>query len=278
MSSSGTTGRPPGVDAVIFDWGGTLTRWHDVDFHAESLALAAGRGERRRHDLERLPAPRLHAAGDAIWGRSPRPPAERHGRRPVHEAGLDHDPELLDGLLRLLGAAHLHRPRGAARCSRRCGPTGIKVGVLSNTIWPRAWHEGFFERDGVLRPDRRRRLHQRDPVDQAVARRRSRRRWRRSARPTRRAASTSATGSSTTSGAPSNAGLRAIHIPHSDDPGRPGRAHRGRARRRGARAGGDPATSSRPGDLTLLALHGFMQVQIRRGMQDRRAVRSPGVA
>lgn len=28
------------IDAVIFDWGGTLTRWHDIDFHAESLALA----------------------------------------------------------------------------------------------------------------------------------------------------------------------------------------------------------------------------------------------
>ena len=27
---------------------------------------------------------------------------------------------------------------------------GIKVGVLSNTIWPRAWHEDFFRRDGVL--------------------------------------------------------------------------------------------------------------------------------
>jgi putative hydrolase of the HAD superfamily len=27
---------------------------------------------------------------------------------------------------------------------------GIKVGVLSNTIWPREWHEGFFRRDGVL--------------------------------------------------------------------------------------------------------------------------------
>ncbi len=35
------TGAPAGVDAVIFDWGGTLTRWHDIDFHAESLALAA---------------------------------------------------------------------------------------------------------------------------------------------------------------------------------------------------------------------------------------------
>ena len=28
------------IEAVIFDWGGTLTRWHDVDFHAESVALA----------------------------------------------------------------------------------------------------------------------------------------------------------------------------------------------------------------------------------------------
>ena len=26
---------------------------------------------------------------------------------------------------------------------------GLKVGVLSNTIWPRAWHVGVFERDGV---------------------------------------------------------------------------------------------------------------------------------
>ncbi len=27
---------------------------------------------------------------------------------------------------------------------------GLKVGVLSNTVWPREWHEGFFLRDGVL--------------------------------------------------------------------------------------------------------------------------------
>ena len=46
---------------------------------------------------------------------------------------------------------------------------GLRVGVLSNTIWPREWHEGFFRRDGVARPGRRRRLHQRDPLDQAVA-------------------------------------------------------------------------------------------------------------
>ena len=26
---------------------------------------------------------------------------------------------------------------------------GLRIGVLSNTIWPRSWHVGFFERDGV---------------------------------------------------------------------------------------------------------------------------------
>ncbi|MPZ94309.1 MAG: HAD family hydrolase, partial [Propionibacteriales bacterium] len=28
------------VDAVIFDWAGTLTPWQTIDFHAESVALA----------------------------------------------------------------------------------------------------------------------------------------------------------------------------------------------------------------------------------------------
>ena len=36
------------IDAVIFDWGGTLTRWHDIDFHAESLALAQAVANARR--------------------------------------------------------------------------------------------------------------------------------------------------------------------------------------------------------------------------------------
>ena len=27
---------------------------------------------------------------------------------------------------------------------------GVRIGVLSNTIWPRSWHQEFFQRDGVL--------------------------------------------------------------------------------------------------------------------------------
>ena len=57
-----------GIDAVIFDWGGTLTRWHDIDFHAESLALAQA-VVNADHDLE-VSRVKLHEAGATIWGRS----------------------------------------------------------------------------------------------------------------------------------------------------------------------------------------------------------------
>jgi putative hydrolase of the HAD superfamily len=33
---------------------------------------------------------------------------------------------------------------------RRLRERGIKIGVLSNTLWPRTWHEEVFRRDGVL--------------------------------------------------------------------------------------------------------------------------------
>ena len=55
------------IDAVIFDWGGTLTGWHDIDFHAESLALAQA-VVNADHDVEAsrerciAPAPRSGAA------------------------------------------------------------------------------------------------------------------------------------------------------------------------------------------------------------------------
>ena len=59
------------IEAVIFDWGGTLTRWHDVDFHAESVALAqAVRRTPSPDDDHHAHAERLHRAGDVIWGRS----------------------------------------------------------------------------------------------------------------------------------------------------------------------------------------------------------------
>lgn len=137
----------PGVDAVIFDWGGTLTRWHDIDFHAESLALARAVVD-ADHDVE-VSRQRLHEAGAVIWGRSRDEQRSATVDDLFTEAGLEHDPDLLDAYYEFwephTGTDPEVRPLWEALRA-----DGIKVGVLSNTIWPRSFHERIFERDGVL--------------------------------------------------------------------------------------------------------------------------------
>jgi putative hydrolase of the HAD superfamily len=136
-----------GVDAVIFDWGGTLTRWHDVDFHAESLALA--QAVVSSHHEPHVHAQRLHAAGDTIWGRSRDHQQSSTIADLFDVAGLDHDPELLHAYYEFW-QPHTATDPEVGPLFEALRADGIKVGVLSNTIWPREWHRGFFERDGVL--------------------------------------------------------------------------------------------------------------------------------
>jgi putative hydrolase of the HAD superfamily len=136
-----------GIEAVIFDWGGTLTRWHDVDFHAESLALAqAVRGA--CDDDHPVNAPRLHEAGRAVWGRSRDEQRSATIGDLFDEAGLDHDPDLLTAYYEFW-LPHTETDPEVKLLFEGLRAQGIKVGVLSNTIWPRTWHVGFFERDGV---------------------------------------------------------------------------------------------------------------------------------
>jgi putative hydrolase of the HAD superfamily len=147
---------PVAVDAVIFDWGGTLTRWHDVDFHAESLALAQavvhrGDGDQRsgEHPVPADLGARLHQAGNVIWGRSRDHQQSATIADLFTEAGLDHDPDLLDAYFEFW-APHTGTDPEVRPLFEALRARGVKVGVLSNTIWPREWHRGFFERDGVL--------------------------------------------------------------------------------------------------------------------------------
>ncbi len=136
------------IDSVIFDWGGTLTQWHDVDFHAESLALAqavVATGEPDRAAF----ATQLHEAGRTVWGR-----AHSHHQSSTiadlfDEAGLRHDPDLLSAYYDFW-EPHTPTDVEVRPTWEALRAAGIKIGVLSNTIWPREWHRGFFERDGVL--------------------------------------------------------------------------------------------------------------------------------
>src|SRR3954453_21759157 len=134
-------------DAVIFDWGGTLTRWHDIDFHAESLALAHAVVESDEEIAVNAEA--LHRANQVVWGRSRDHQQSATVADLFAEAGLAHDPELLTHY-REFWEPHTETDHQAAPLFLTLRDRGIKVGVLSNTIWPRAWHEAFFARDGVL--------------------------------------------------------------------------------------------------------------------------------
>ena len=139
-----------GIDAVIFDWGGTLTAWHDIDFHAESLALAAAvSASPDPADDVHAHAAKLHAAGSTVWGWSRDEQRSATVDDLFDVAGLSHDPELLTAYYEFWEPHTLTDPQVGPLWTT-LKEQGIKVGVLSNTIWPRAWHEEFFRRDGVL--------------------------------------------------------------------------------------------------------------------------------
>src|SRR3954470_14156853 len=107
------------VRAVLFDWGGTLTPWHTIDFTSQwrSYALAftgdAEEAERLAKEItageERGPRPAARGAGRAPAARGRRqcpdrgpPPRGRRRHRPPRPPGRA---ERVRGVL---GAAHLH--------------------------------------------------------------------------------------------------------------------------------------------------------------------------
>ena len=202
------------IDAVIFDWGGTLTAWHDIDFHAESMALAQAVVD-ADHEIV-VSQQRLHAAGNAIWGRSRDEQRSSTVADLFTEAGLEHDPELLTAYYEFW-EPHTVTDPDVRPVWEALRADGIRVGVLSNTIWPRAFHERIFDRDGV-----------RDLIDGDVYT--SEIPWTKPS-PHAFGAAMAAVGVSDPArcvyvgdrlfddvwGA-QNAGMRAIHVPHSDIP------------------------------------------------------------
>lgn len=141
--------RSVGIDAVIFDWGGTLTPWHTVDLREQWLHYAQAYDGSRADELSALlldqemqlwRAGREHhrsATLDQVFrqvGIDPADPRHEQALAAYHRWWEPHTrtdpdvPALLSGL----------RERG------------IKVGVLSNTLWTGDFHREVFRRDGVL--------------------------------------------------------------------------------------------------------------------------------
>lgn len=138
-----------GISAVLFDWGGTLTVYGDVDlldmWRAAARVLAPD-------DPEPVAAALLAAEDD--WWRESVAAGDRSGtteelvRSVARETHLD--------VAAALQAYHdaweptvAHDP-AALPVLQALKERGIRTGLLSNTHWPRALHERWLAEAGLL--------------------------------------------------------------------------------------------------------------------------------
>jgi len=133
------------TEAVIFDWGGTLTPWHTIDHIALWQAVC------RPHypgDHEHW-AGAAHAAEMAAWDlvRSHRRSSTIRGV--LDTAGIEPTQALMATYL-AQWEPHTFTDPAATATLRALRDLGLKIGVLSNTLWPRDWHDDVFRRDGVF--------------------------------------------------------------------------------------------------------------------------------
>lgn len=139
------------VKAVIFDWGGTLTPWHDIDlvaqweeysrvYNPDDATLARRLADAELAQWREQQATRgANGTGalDHIWAAagvdtdSPHHPAAVHAYLRGWDPHTFADPDAVDTLATL-------------------SAEGLAIGVLSNTMWPREHHEAVFDRDGLL--------------------------------------------------------------------------------------------------------------------------------
>jgi putative hydrolase of the HAD superfamily len=140
--------------AVIFDWGGTLTT-RDLG-RADLLdlwRLAAHRLDPTRED-DLVAA--LAAVDERFWQRTTTTFESWRLAEILEAASADLGLDVTDAVLEEAATHHLdgwtthiRHEADAASVLRHLRARGLRIGLLSNTNWPRAFHEHFLERDGL---------------------------------------------------------------------------------------------------------------------------------
>jgi putative hydrolase of the HAD superfamily len=126
------------LEAVIFDWGGTLTPWHTIDPYDCWFSVTQDAGQ----------ANALMAAEQAVWE------LVRHEHRSgtltdiLSAAQLSLSEAQLAAYYRWWDAHSYTDPEvpGVFAALRE---RGLRIGVLSNTTWPQDQHARIFVRDEV---------------------------------------------------------------------------------------------------------------------------------
>ena len=143
------------VQAVIFDWGGTLAHYAGVEM-ADMWQLAA------RHLVGHTPGDeatiqrRLAAVEIAMWERTATDARAASLSDLLAEATRDLGADVAAAVLEEAGThyldmwtPHIRHVPDAVEALTALRARGLRIGLLSNTHWPPAYHERFLERDGL---------------------------------------------------------------------------------------------------------------------------------
>jgi putative hydrolase of the HAD superfamily len=140
------------LEAVVFDWGGTLSVFVTVEL-VDAWRLVARHLDPARED--EITAQLVQVEAD-FWAS-----VTSHQRSgtladlvaaATRALGIDVAEALLEeAAVRHLDAwtPHIRHDPDAAPTLAALRAEGLKIGLLSNTHWPRTFHERFLERDGL---------------------------------------------------------------------------------------------------------------------------------
>ena len=141
------------IAAVIFDWGGTLSEFVDAEM-VDAWRLAA-RHIDPDHE-EEITAQLVQVEAD-FWATTSSHQTSATLADLLTTAAEELGLDVAEALLEEAAVRHLDAWTPHIRHDPDAGPTlaalrdhGMRIGMLSNTHWPRTFHEHFLDRDGLV--------------------------------------------------------------------------------------------------------------------------------
>lgn len=140
------------LDAVIFDWGGTLSEFVSLELLDVWRAAARHLDPAREDELTAA----LSTVEERFWARTTSTQESGTLADLLAEARDELGLDVAEAVLEEAAVHHLdswtphivHDPDAVAALGE-LRDRGLAIGLLSNTHWPRAFHERFLERDGL---------------------------------------------------------------------------------------------------------------------------------
>jgi putative hydrolase of the HAD superfamily len=141
------------IEAVVFDWGGTLSIYADIElidmWHLAADHLARATGRDREELRDKLLAAELRYWKSVVETQHTGTLADILASE-SRALGLDVTTAVIsEAAQRHLDAwtPHIRHHVDAVPALGALRAAGIKIGMLSNTHWPEAFHEQFLSRD-----------------------------------------------------------------------------------------------------------------------------------